>query len=64
MIQPVALGERIVSLSASLSRMLRLAESLPAYAYPDPIERQRALDEARDVLAQHKAFETPFKPFG
>lgn len=53
MIQPVALGERIVSLSASLARLLRLAESLPAYAFPDLVERQRALDEARMVLAQH-----------
>lgn len=63
MTQPVALGERIVSLSASLQRMLRLAESLPSYAFRDPIERQRALDEAREVLAQHQAFETPFEPF-
>jgi len=64
MIQPVALGERIVTLSASLTRMLRLLESLPAYAFRDPIERQRALDEAREALAQHRAFEAPFKPFG
>lgn len=64
MTQPVALGERIVSLSASLTRVVRLLESLPAYAFPDVVERQRALDEAREVLAQHKAFETPFKPFG
>ncbi len=35
MTQPVALGERIVTLSASLTRMLRLAESLPAYSFPD-----------------------------
>lgn len=64
MVQPVALGERIVALSASLARMLRLAEGLPAYAFPDPIERQRALDEARDVLLQHKEFEAPFRPLG
>lgn len=62
MIQPVALGERIVALAASLQRMTRLVESLPAYAFRDPIERQRALDEAREVMAQHKAFETPFRP--
>lgn len=59
-IMPVALGERIVNLVASLGRMLRLAESVPAYSYPDPLERVRAIDEARGVLDQHRAFETPF----
>jgi len=60
-IMPVALGERIVSLVSSLQRMLRLAESVPAYSYPDQLERMRAVDEARSVLDQHQAFETPFK---
>lgn len=64
MIQPVALGERIVSLSSSLIRVVRLLETVPAYSFPDPVERQRALDEARGALAQHRAFETPFRPFG
>lgn len=64
MTQPVALGERIVALSASLGRVLRLAESAPAYAFPDPVERQRALEEAHEVMNQHRAFEQPFKPFG
>lgn len=50
----VALGERIVSLAASLQRMLALLESLPAYAFPDPVERQRALDEARMVLEREQ----------
>ena len=62
--QPVALGERIVSLSASLVRMIRLVESAPAEAYPDPGERQIAIDEAKGAIAQHMAFETPFRPFG
>ena len=59
MIQPVALAERIVSLLASQQRLVRLVESAPAYSFPDPLERQRALDEAREVQAQHRAFETP-----
>lgn len=63
-IMPVALGERVVSLAASLGRMLRLAESVPAYSYPDPLERGRAIDEARSALDQHAAFEKPFQPFG
>jgi len=40
--------------------MLRLAESVPAYSYPDQLERMRAIDEARGALSQHEAFETPF----
>lgn len=50
----VALGERIVSLASSLQRALRLLESLPPSAYPDPVERQRTLAEARMVLDQHR----------
>lgn len=53
------MGERIVSLAASLQRLLALAESLPPSAWPDPMERQRTLDEARMVLAQHRLFDTP-----
>jgi len=63
-IQPVALGERIVSLHASNVRLLRLVESVPAYSFPDPVERQRAIDEARMAQAQHESYEQPFKPFG
>ncbi|UOF79466.1 aragonite protein [Caudoviricetes sp.] len=63
MTQPVALAERIVAWQASHARLLRLAESVPAYSFPDPVERQRAIDEARMVQAQHEAFEQPFKPF-
>lgn len=64
MIQPAHLAERIVTLHASLLRLLRLAESVPAYSFPDPVERQRALDEAKSAIAQHAAFEQPFRPFG
>jgi hypothetical protein len=63
MVTPVALAERIVSLQASHARLLRLLESVPAYSFPDLVERQRAIDEARMVQAQHEAFETPFEPF-
>lgn len=52
-IQPVALGERIVALQASLARLVRLLRS----AAPDPAERQRALAEAEMVLRQHEDFE-------
>ena len=57
MIQPVALGERIVSLQSSLVRLVRLLRAVPPYAFPDPRERQRALDEAEEVLRQHEDFE-------
>lgn len=64
MTQPVALGERIFTLHASLLRMIRLVESAPAEAYPDPAERQIAIDEAKGAIEQHRAFEKPFRPFG
>jgi hypothetical protein len=59
MIQPVALAERILSLLASQQRLARLVRAVPAYSFPDMIERDRALAEADEVLAQHQAFETP-----
>ena len=62
MIQPVALGERISTLHTALLRLLRLVETVPAYSFPDPAERQITIDVAKDALSQHRAYETPFKP--
>jgi len=58
-IQPVALGERIVTLQSSLRRCVEaMARRAPP---PDEtaIEWWRALEEARSALAQHEAFEKP-----
>jgi hypothetical protein len=60
MIQPVALGERIVSLQSSLQRLVAVMQRRGTPGAGDPLapEWRRALAEAESVLRQHQAFET------